>query len=135
MQKNVIQIISVLVIALLVISSCKKENKIATPKQNSRKVKYEMSGNYSGKVLVVTSTNSGKMQQFDGVSMPWTKELDYDNTVSGAGMGLQTSGSDVGVAGQTITLKVFLNGVLKDTKTITADNMGLVNSSLAFYTF
>jgi len=114
--------------------ACKK-NDSGTKEPIQRSVKYELSGNFSGKLLVVTSTNSGALQQFNNVALPWTKELTYDATVLAAGAALQTENEHRGVAGQSLVLKVYLNSQLKDTKSVIADGNGVINMALSFYTF
>lgn len=135
MKKHFFKHLSPLFILLLFVAACSKDKDSPEPTPQAKKVKYELSGNYSGKILLVTSTNSGNLQQFDNLTLPTTKELDYDKAVLAAGAGLQTSGINVGAPGQTVILKVYINGTLKDTKPITADANGLVNSALSFYTF
>ncbi|GEM_PF-1103445 len=123
---------------LLLISTlwlaCKKDNN-GTVEPTQRSIKYELSGTFSGKLLVVTSTNSGQLQQFNNVALPWSKELTYDAAVLAAGAALQTENEHRGVAGQSLVLKVYLNNQLKDTRSITADGNGIINMALSFYTF
>ena len=108
MKNQMLKSIAVLFIASLLFASCKKDNDKPNNGSNERKVKYELSGNFTGKLLVVTSTNSGALQQFNGVALPWSKEIEYDKKVIGAGVGLQTENENKGVAGQTLSLKIYL---------------------------
>ena len=135
MKKQILNCLVFLSLSIMLLTSCKKEDNDDNNRQNERKVKYELSGNFTGKLLVVTSTNSGQLQQFNAVALPWTKELTYDKNVLGAGISLRTENDNKGIAGQTLTLKVFLNGQLKDTKPATADVNGIVNMTTSFYTF
>lgn len=136
MKNQILKNIVVLFTLSLLFVSCKKDDdKPNNNGSDERKVKYELSGNFTGKLLVVTSTNTGALQQFDGVAMPWTKEIQYDKKVMAAGAGFQTENENRGVAGQTLTLKVYINNKLKDTKTGTADANGMINISMALYTF
>ena len=135
MKKQILSSLMLLLLSVTLFVSCKKNDDKDDNGQNERKVKYELSGNFTGKLQVVTSTNSGQLQQFNSVALPWTKELTYDKNVLGAGISLQTLNENKGVAGQTLTLKIWLNGQLKDTKTGTADANGAVNMANSFYTF
>lgn len=135
MKKQFLNHLALFFLSVVLIFSCKKNNNNNNSGQNERKVKYELSGNFTGKLLVVTSTNSGQLQQFNDIGLPWTKEFTYDKSVLGAGISLQTENENRGVAGQTLTLKVFMNGKLKDTKPATADVNGVINIATSFYTF
>ncbi len=136
MKNKISKSLAFLFLTSLLLFSCKKDNdKPNNSGSDKRKVKYELSGNFTGKLLVVTSTNTGALQQFNGVALPWTKEIQYDKNVMAAGAGVQTENENRGVAGQTFTLKVYINNKLKDTKTVTADANGMINISMAFYTF
>lgn len=119
----------------LTLGSCRKD-KDSGSSGGDKTVKYEMTGNFTGKITVVTSTNSGNLQQFDNVTMPWSREIKYGSTVMAAGIGFNGGGGGQGGApGQTITLKVYINNKLKDTKQIVADASGIVNHATSFYTF
>lgn len=127
--------ISAIVALGIIAGACGKDDDQNDGARNQRKVKYEITGNYSGKLLVVTSTNAGNLQQFNNIAVPWTRELEYGKDVLAAGIGLQTADLNVGAPGQSITLKVYLNGQLKANKTIAAGANGEMNSALAMYTF
>jgi hypothetical protein len=65
------------------------------------------------------------MVSYNDISVPWTKEITYPANVQGVGIGGNSS-SVVGVAGQTVTLKVYSGNKLLYTKSATADANGLV---------
>lgn len=133
MKNQIVKSLFIIFTGSLLFISCKKNND--NDSKNERKVKYELSGSFTGKLLVVTSTNSGALQQFNAVAVPWVKEISYDKNVMAAGASLQTENENKGVPGQTLTLKIFLNGKLKDTRQAAADANGVVNMALSFYTF
>lgn len=139
MKNQILSLIVLFAITLLSVSCSSDDNNDSNNNggggNNDRKVRYEITGNFTGRLLVVTSTNTGALEQFNNVSLPWTKELAYQSNVTGAGLSLQTENNNVGAQGQTVTLKVYLNNELKDTKNATADATGKVNMAMAFYTF
>lgn len=135
MKIQLLKYVTVLFALSLFTVSCNNDDDGNSTAPNGRTVRYEISGNYTGKLLVVTSTNTGMLQQFNNVSIPWTKELSYNNTVLAAGAGMQTENGTLGVPGQTVVVKIYLNGVLRDTKTAIADANGTINIAMSFYTF
>lgn len=129
MKKKLSGSLALLFAITFTLISCKKDDD--APQTSSRNVKYEITGNYTGKLDIVTTTNTAAMVSYNGVLVPWTKEITYPNTVMGVGIGGNSSSGNVGVAGQTITLKVFSGGKLLYTKSATAD----VNGILGFPTY
>lgn len=113
--------------------SCKKDDTPDEPRKNSRSVKYEITGNYTGKLNIVTNSNIGTMDSYNDISIPWTKELTYPNNVIFVGIG--GNSSTAGAAGQTVTLKVYSGGNLIYTKIVAAGANGLIGLPTYAFTF
>lgn len=131
--------ISLLAIIILALASCKKESTSGgttpPPTSNKRVVKYEVTGTYSNKLfLVFTAVNAGLDNAT--TTLPWTKEITYNTTVAGIGIGgnsvTPTNAAD---AGKTITIKIYSGGTLVKTSTSTADANGIVNLSTVPFVF
>lgn len=114
-----------LTIATAFVSCSKKKDAPDDPKKSSRLVKYEITGNYTGKLNILTTTNTAAMVSYNDISVPWTKEITYPDNVMGVGIGGNSSAT-AGVVGQTITLKVFSGDNLIYTKSATADANGIL---------
>lgn len=125
MRKTFLGSLALLFAITFTLISCKKGDD--APAANRRVVRYEITGNYSGKLDIITSTNTAAIVQYNGTAVPWTKEITYPNNVMGVGIGGNSTGSNPGVAGQTITLKIFSGGKLLDTKAATADVNGIIS--------
>lgn len=114
----------------LAVSSCSSDDdKSSVPARN---VKYEITGNFSGKFLVVYSNEVGGAQAVDGTLLPWSKEITL-TTVNTASFSSQST--TAGTPGQTATAKLIVNGETKKTETKTADELGIINFSNLNYTF
>ncbi len=112
----------VLSLALVVISMpgcAKKKDENANAKRN---VKYELSGTYTGKFTVLITDNESGSQVYDNVTIPWSKEVTYPEKVIAIGIG--TSTTTDGAAGQTAFLKIYSNGSVVKSTNATADNNG-----------
>jgi uncharacterized protein YceK len=117
---------------VIIMSGCSKDDKSATV----RKVKYEVFGNYTGKVTIVYSTETGSFETITNVSLPWSKTVDINSSVSTATIGMSTtSTSTVGVQGQTATIKTLVNNVVKKNEMGMADANGRIQISNVVHYF
>ena len=126
--------LSVLIFAIFVpffVLSCKKDKDSGTA--NTRAIKYEITGTFSGKLDIVYSDNINGNTTLANVAIPWTKEIEYGSNVTGIGIGSQ--GSSAGVAGQTATLKIYSNGTVVRTSTATVSATGGIVLPTIAYTF
>jgi len=133
--KNVL--LSVVIISVLfMLNACKKDKDDTGGGQSNRKVKFEITGNYTGKLLVAYTTSNGGTESATINSLPWIKEITYNNTVGGIGIGGGTDVPGLGIAGQTVTVKIFPSGrsVVNGTPAVTGAN-GVVNLPNLVYQF
>lgn len=127
---------AIMISILFMLTACKKDKNGSGNGQSKRVVKYELTGNYTGKLLVAYTTASGGTASATVNSLPWTKEITYNNTVAGIGIGGGTDVGNVGIAGQTVTIKIFSGGtsVVNEPPAITGAN-GVVNLPSLTYQF
>lgn len=112
---------SILLIATILLSSCKKDSN-GTP-NNSRAVKYEITGNFSGKLTIIYNDNVNGNTVLNGISLPWSKEITYGTNITGIGIG--ASSSTLGTPGQTATMKIYSGGnVVRTSPPATANASG-----------
>lgn len=108
--------LSILVILMLALS-CSKDEPAPT---KSRDIKFEVTGNFSGTIEATFITASGGATNETISTLPWTKSIVYQSTVSGTTI---TLGGGGGVAGQTLKVKVFAGG------SVVSETPGVANSS------
>lgn len=89
----------------------------------SRDVKYEITGNFTGELDVTYMEKSGAPLIEDVPALPWTKEFTANPDSDGALV--HTSGLG-GIAGQTVTAKIYVGGKVVSELTGTADSDGII---------
>jgi hypothetical protein len=120
------------VLAILFFGSCKKDN-ADSGGTNSRVVKYEITGNFTGKLTVIYNDNVNGNTVVNGVTLPWTKEIIYPGNI--AGIGIQAQASIQGTPGQTATMKIYSAGIAVKTSSATAGSLGELVLPAIAYTF
>jgi hypothetical protein len=99
---------------------------------SSRDVKYEVTGNYTGK-LGATYTESGNSgQNVDINALPWTKEFTAGADTAGAGITVSGYG---GVIDQTVTVKIIVGGKVQKETTAKATSDGIIVAVPGSYIF
>lgn len=126
------KIILILLPALLFLSSCKKENDNPGG-TNSRVVKYEITGNFTGKLTVIYNDNVIGNTVINNAALPFVKDITYPANITGIGIGAQAS--IPGVAGQTATMKIYSGGTVVKTVSATAGSLGELVLPAIAYTF
>lgn len=118
---------------VLLLTSCKKNN---SNNQESRAVRYEISGNYTGKLNIVYADEAGNFQTVTNVSLPWNKSFTAGTAVQAVTFTASTtSTSTVGVVGQSATAKLYIGTVVKQNVTQTADGTGRIQFNSIMHTF
>lgn len=129
-------------ILIFIISSCKKEKEQATnvrdnpvPQSNSRAIKYEISGNYSGQLFVVYYDNISGNSIDTVKSLPWSKEIVYAANVSGIGIAANSITGHLGAPSQSATIKIYSAGNSVKTQSSVTDINGIINIPSIAYVF
>lgn len=91
---------------LTLFASCKKESD-NNPRNTSRTIRYEVTGNFTGTFTAAYTPTSGGITSDEVTSLPWSKEITYAAGVSGASIGISGGG---GVPGQKVTLVIKRGG-------------------------
>lgn len=131
-SKAIFKIVAVLIWSLMAYG-CREE----APTGDTRQVKYEISGNFSGKLLVVYTSANGNSLTEDRLSgLPWSKQVTYETKVTGAGISVVSSDpAFLGSPGQTITLKIFAGNKVRHSEVYTANAMGIINIPTMAFVF
>lgn len=98
--------------------SCSKDK---DDTNNSRVVTYELTGNFTGIKFASYTTTTGGTANETVATLPWTKEITYNNSVTAAAFAISGNG---GTTGQQVTLVIKKGGTIISTTTATADNAG-----------
>lgn len=122
MQKIRLFLLLTLVLSLVGMS-CKKDKEKGS---SSRIVKFELSGTFSGFLVVNYTTASGGAVNEEITTLPWSKEITYASNVTGAGFGVGGSG---GTVGQTISIVVKRGGSQVSSTPATANSAGTVSAA------
>ena len=104
MKKSIFTLLMVVTVFI----SCKKDSD-KKPDNNSRAIRYEITGTFSGPTLMVSyTTASGGTANDPVASLPWTKDITYATNVAAAIIAISGNG---GVAGQKVTLVIKRGGI------------------------
>ena len=94
-------------LVIVLLTACKKKEPTLVPHPiNSRIVKYEFTGDYSGQLNIAYTNASGALESLIVTSLPWTKEITYNSSVGGAGIGGNTAGFNTGGSNQSVIVKL-----------------------------
>jgi hypothetical protein len=132
-MKNYLKKTSLLsLFAVVLFGSCKKDNN-NSGSSNSRMVKYEITGNFTGKLIVVYLDNVSGNTLVTDVTLPWSKEITYNSNVIGIGISGQSS--SFGRAGETAALKIYSGGAIVKSQPATAGDIGQIMLPTFTYSF
>ena len=110
----------VLFLSLLFIAvSCNNNDDDNNNTIGPQAVKYEVIGNFSGELDATFNRNTDEGEAIK--ALPWTKEFITAQGTTGVTLIVDGIG---GVAGQTLTLKIYVGGVVKKEFTATASSNG-----------
>jgi hypothetical protein len=113
----------VLTLAFTAVSCSSDNDNNSEPGTASRDVKYEITGNFTGELDVTYMEKSGAPLIEDVLALPWIKEFTANADSDGALV--HTSGLG-GVAGQTVTAKIYVGGKVVSELTGTANSDGII---------
>lgn len=107
----------IVILFVTALTACSKD-----PVDNTKLVKYEITGNFTGKLTVTYTDNTGANTTLQNISLPWSKEVSYPANVLSVGVGAQAS--VLGTAGQTAAMKIYYNNTVVKSTSATAGSMG-----------
>ncbi len=117
-----------IILIMITFSSCKESDPVPN---KEKKVKYEITGNFTGKFLIIYTDITGGNKTLLNVSVPWSQEVTYAESVAAIGIGGQASVA--GSVGQTVLVKIFVDGVEEKSSPASAGSLGeLVLPSITY---
>jgi PBP1b-binding outer membrane lipoprotein LpoB len=128
-MKKLSIIFLMLFVASFILQSCSKEEVTAS---GSRDVKYEITGNFSGSIILVATTNKDEFEVIEIKKLPWTLEFTAKSSIET--IVASGSGTD-GVEGQTATLKTYVGGKEVSSGGGSTTSFGSVSMSNKLYFF
>lgn len=121
------------ILIIAIIFSCSNDDN-NIPNQ-IKSAKFEITGNYSGHIFIVYSDNISGNTSATITSLPWSKTIDYPNSVVGIGISGNAVTTNPGVAGQTVSLKIYNGTTVVSQSNKTTDANGLFNFNTLTYIF
>ena len=106
--------------ALAIFTSCRKKPSNESV-NSSRTIRYEVTGNFKGTLFASYTTATGGTTNDPVSSLPWSKEIIYNNSVTAAAIAFSGNG---GTAGQQVIIVVKRGGSQLSSTPVTADNSG-----------
>jgi hypothetical protein len=123
------------ILIIMVITSCSNDSGNNNSAPTSKSAKFEITGNYTGHIFIVYNDNVSGNTSLIVTSLPWSKTIDYPNTVQGIGISGNAVTSNTAAAGQTATLKIYNGTTVVSQSSITADANGLFSFNTLTYIF
>ena len=123
----------IILLISFMLGSCKKDEDKPSVDNANRKIKYELTGNFSGKLTIIYNDNVNGNTVVNDVTLPWSKEITYADNILGIGIG--GSSTSFGSPGQTATLTIYAAGTVKATSTKTAGSVGELSLPTLTYNF
>lgn len=129
-MKGIKSFLAILLIAITVSCSSDDSN---PPSASTKTAKFEITGNYTGRIFVIYNNNvTGNISETI-TSLPWSKTIEYPSNVTGIGISGNAVMQVPGVAGQTANLKIYYNNTIVAQSNKIADSNGLFSfDPLAF---
>ncbi|TKC12931.1 hypothetical protein FA048_04755 [Pedobacter polaris] len=132
MTKYLNKLILVTLVSLFMFSACKKSDK--KPQEESRTVKYEITGNFTGKLTVIYNDNVTGNTVLTEVPLPFSKTVTYGSNVKGIGFGANSS--TVSAPGQNAKITIYSHtGAVLATDTQPTGASGELSSPTIAYIF
>jgi len=129
-MKSILKTLAIVLTLAFTAVSCSSDND--DKGSSSRDIKYEVSGNYSGKISATYTESGNSGQNVDIASLPWSKEFTASADTYGAG--ITVSGFN-GTPGQTLTVKIIVGGQVKKETTATATSDGIIVAAPGSFVF
>lgn len=113
-------------------ASCSSDDDNNNSGTGSRDVKYEITGNYTGKLSAIYTESGNAGQSVDVNALPWSKTFTASADTAAAGITVSGTG---GVVDQTITVKVIVGGKVEKESTAKATSNGGIIGAPGTYVF
>jgi hypothetical protein len=131
-MKKLLKFPFVSIALLFILLSCSKDDVTSSSSSGgSRAIKYEITGNYSGEIILVATTNNDDFEVIEIKKLPWKLEFNAKESIKT--VIAQAQGSTPGVAGQTATLKTYVGGTEVSSGTGTALSSGFITLTNKVY--
>ena len=119
-------------VAALSFTSCSDDDDSGNVNNNSRQIKYEITGNFTGDIRAVYTTASGGTTNAEITTLPWQLEFTAQNDVNSAVFAAAGTG---GVAGQEVEVTIYQGGQEKGSVEAVVGSDGSFSASAPAVTF
>lgn len=131
-MKSIFKTLAIALTLAFTAASCSSDSDDNSGSKASRDVKYEVTGNYTGKLGVTYLEAGGAVLNEDVTKSSWTKEFTASAKSDGASLSVSGHG---GVKGQTLTAKIYIGGKVEEQITATATEDGIIVAIPKTYVF
>ncbi|OXA91691.1 MmpS family transport accessory protein [Flavobacterium hercynium] len=128
-MKSIFKTLAIALTLAFTAVSCSSDNDNGS---GSRDVKYEITGNYKGKLGATYMESGNAGQNVDVTTLPWTKEFKASGDTTGAGITVSGNG---GAENETITVKIYVGGKVVKETTAKATSDGIIIAIPGTYIF
>jgi hypothetical protein len=126
MKKLIPNTFQILIISLLLFSCSKNE----VSQSDSRAIKYEITGDFTGKLTVVAATNTDPFEIMEVTKLPWKLEFEANKSLTTVVIAATGSG---GITGQKASMKTYIGGKEVSSGGGTALSSGFLNMTNQVY--
>ncbi len=112
--------------SFLLVACGGKDSPTTPPASNARTVKYEITGTYTGGLVIVYTGASGAPVTTETFTLPWTRDITIASGVGGIGFTGSTLVGRNGVVGQTATIRIYSGGTVVKSEVGTVLSSGLL---------
>ena len=130
MKNSILKPVLLLLTAIFISSSTNDDT--TTPIKSA---KFEITGNYTGHIFIVYNDNVSGNSSVTITSLPWSKTIDYPNSVVGIGISGNAVTTNPGIVGQSVSLKIYNGTTVVSQSNKIADANGLINFDPLTYMF
>lgn len=113
-----VTLMSVLLVA------CGGSDGVTDPPAANRTIRYEMTGNYTGPLLVSFTSETGGLVNAAVTTLPWTRDVTYAGSVTSVAFTLSPTAAVPSNVGQTLTVRMLVGGSQVRTQSVTSDRDG-----------
>jgi hypothetical protein len=122
--------------AATLLIACGNDGGVSTgPGAKPREAKYEVTGNYTGALTVIYTAKGGGTASVDITSLPWVRDVTPDTNVGAVALAAEHIGGALGLAGQTVTIKIIVGGKVVKTQSETAPASGRISVPVVVWQF
>tara|TARA_R110000868_G_scaffold131361_3_gene341397 strand:+ start:3580 stop:3996 length:417 start_codon:yes stop_codon:yes gene_type:complete len=114
--------------------SCSKNDDSNNSGEKTYQIKYELTGTFSGTLIIVYDNEDGVNQVEDNVSLPWSKLITIKTDGSlPIGLSANSEIDGFGNANENMTGKIMIGGIVKKSANVNTTSDGFINLGMSTF--